>query len=156
MYDTSGYIYRDKGHFFDRLEPIPSPSESHLFVKDVPILISVIQHHSNRYYHFVVEILPRIIAIRKYLNIYPTAKLLIWENQPILRYLDFLGIPRNRIEPFDPSIRYGLARNNPFLSLYLILLHILYFKGGEKKTKKKYPLNPLYFFSCTHLPQILC
>lgn len=111
MYDTSGYIYRDKGHFFDRLEPIPSPSESHLFVKDVPVLISVIQQHSNRYYHFVVEILPRIIAIREYLDVYPTSKLLIWDNQYILEYLEFLGIPRNRVEAFDPSIRYGAASN---------------------------------------------
>ena len=111
MYDTSGHIYHDKDHFFNRLESMPLPSENHLFVKDVPILISVIQKHSNRYYHFTVEILPRIIAIREYLNFYPTSKLLIWESQYILRYLDFLGIPRRRIEAFDPSIRYEIAGN---------------------------------------------
>ena len=64
MWDVYGSLYADATHFFTRADPIPHPVEEALPIKKLPSLVSVIQRYSNMYYHFTVEILPRILAAK--------------------------------------------------------------------------------------------
>ena len=105
MFDVYGNIYHDEEHFFHRLEAFPFPLEEAMEIKSFPTLVSIIQKYSNMYYHFTVEMLPRIISVKSYLDADPSAKLLVWDSAATRKYLAMIGISEDRIEPFDPQVR---------------------------------------------------
>ena len=55
------------------------------------------------YYHSVVEILPRIIAL---LEVDPSIKILTSGTEFERSYLNLLGVTDDQIVPFDPTVRY--------------------------------------------------
>ena len=107
IFDVNGNIFHDDDHFFSRLEVKPLPVEEPVEIKQFSMLISAVQKYSNMYYHFTVEILPRIISVKHYLDENPDAKLLIWDSAFIRNYLEKIGISADRIEPYDIGVRYG-------------------------------------------------
>ena len=107
IFDVNGNIFHDNDHFFSRLEVKPLPVEEPVEIKKFPMLISAVQKYSNMYYHFTVEILPRIISVKHYLDENPEAKLLIWDSAFIRNYLGRIGISEDRIEPYNIGIRWG-------------------------------------------------
>lgn len=83
------------------------PNSAEMEIKSAPTYVNVIQQYSNMYYHFVSEILPRIIIAKPYLDRDPDAKILIWDSPYVRSYLEEIGISVERIEPFDPFVRYA-------------------------------------------------
>ena len=62
------------------------------------------QKYGHMYYHFVQEVLPRIILLRPYLD--ADTKLLTFGSPYELKWLAELGIPEHMIEVYDPSAQY--------------------------------------------------
>jgi len=56
------------------------------------------------YYHFVQEVLPRIILLRPFLD--ADTKLLHFGSSYELKWLAELGIPADQVEIYDPSQQY--------------------------------------------------
>ncbi len=56
------------------------------------------------YYHFVQEVLPRIIMLRPFLN--DDTKLLTFGAEYEFKWLAELGITRDMVEIYDPSKQY--------------------------------------------------
>lgn len=106
MYDNNGNLYDAAGQHFMRLDDPSFPSEEALPLKEFDVLINPIQRFSNMYYHFLDEILPRIVLALPYLEKYPEAKILMWDEPFVRAYLEKLGISEDRIEPFDIYSRY--------------------------------------------------
>ena len=62
------------------------------------------QKYGHMYYHFVQEVLPRIILLRPFLD--ADTKLLTFGSPYELKWLAELGIPEHMIEVYDPSAQY--------------------------------------------------
>ena len=67
-------------------------------------LATAVQKYGHMYYHFVQEVLPRIILLRPYLD--ADTKLLTFGSPYELKWLAELGIPEHMIEVYDPSAQY--------------------------------------------------
>lgn len=84
---------------------MPNPDD--MVIKTAKTYVNVIQQYSNMYYHFVSEIFPRVIIAKPYLDQDPEAKILIWDTPYVRSYLEEIGISAERIEAFDPFVRYA-------------------------------------------------
>ncbi len=72
-------------------------------------LATVIQKYGHMYYHFVQEVLPRIILLvspghKPFLD--ADTKLLTFGSEHEFKWLAALGISRDMVEVYDPTIQY--------------------------------------------------
>ena len=90
---------------FDRKYPQPDPSKTVAHIKEAA---SVMQYAADNYYHFVMEVMPRILLLRGILEAHPEMKLIVPKdtssNQFITAYLSlFDWIPSSRILPYKTN-----------------------------------------------------
>ena len=67
-------------------------------------LATAVQKYGHMYYHFVQEVLPRIILLKPFLD--ADTKLLTFGSSYEINWLAELGIPEEQIEVYDPSQQY--------------------------------------------------
>lgn len=72
--------------------------------KHFPRLATVIQKYGHMYYHFVQEVIPRIILLHPHLD--KDTKVLTFGAAHEAKWLAELGIGADQIEVYDPELEY--------------------------------------------------
>jgi capsular polysaccharide biosynthesis protein len=112
VFDAAGHVYHLPHLLHNRTtqalpKPQLPPHEAALSCQQhYTRLGSVIQRYGHMYYHFLVETLPRIIALQAAGALTPETKLLTWGQPYEMSWLALLGVTPDQVVAFDPEKIY--------------------------------------------------
>eukprot|EP00195_Chlamydomonas_chlamydogama_P012996 CAMPEP_0202900852 /NCGR_PEP_ID=MMETSP1392-20130828/12071_1 /ASSEMBLY_ACC=CAM_ASM_000868 /TAXON_ID=225041 /ORGANISM="Chlamydomonas chlamydogama, Strain SAG 11-48b" /LENGTH=784 /DNA_ID=CAMNT_0049587305 /DNA_START=364 /DNA_END=2719 /DNA_ORIENTATION=+ len=105
-----GAVFDNRGRIFTELTPsvagLPTTKEQldATKCKHFKRLATTIQKYGQMYYHFIQEVIPRIILLRPFLN--EETKVLTFGAPYEAAWLQYLGIPPEHMEVYDPTATY--------------------------------------------------
>eukprot|EP00798_Chlamydomonas_sp_ICE-L_P006228 gene6228-2846_t len=103
VYDAQGRVYTEFTRNTRGL-PMEKNELENLDCKPLKRLASTIQKYGHMYYHFLLEALPRLILLKPYLD--ENTKVLMFGAPYEAGWLEYLGIPLEAVEVYDPTLTY--------------------------------------------------